>query len=335
MTLVNKVAVETVPYPMAVLVIQNAMAVFMLECGAKLAPNAIGQTPKFDCRIVKRWLPLVVLFLTMLVSSPCARMHVSAVTLVVLRNLSSLMVAFGDRIFIGTAMSLDVSLCMVGMLIGATLSGIADVAFTRTGYVWLFVNALSTRAYQIYIKVLVKDTHIKKLKAVGMSYYNNVISLPFLLILSLANGEVYEVVSRRLSLINMKSLTVMALSGMIGFLASTTAFALNTRISATSLMVLNNANKFLVIIFSELVIARILGPPSFTGAVVVIAFGFAYANVDRWVTAVSEEKDGEQADHRAKMWPWALSFARALTGAFLLLLTWVGRIQRQSQGNRE
>jgi len=277
------------------------------------------------------------MFVAMLVSSLCALIHVSAVTLVVLRNLSSLVVALGDCIFIGTILSIDVSLCLVGMLVGAVIYGISDVAFTPIGYMWLFVNVISTSAYQIYIKVLVRDENIKKLKAVGMSYYNNVISLPFLGLLSLANREVSELTVRNRPIVGIGSISIMALSGVIGFLASTTAFALNTRISATSLMVLNNANKFLVIIFSEILIERTLGRVSLTGAVVVIIFGYAYANIDRWISAMHDDKRADQHTCRPKIRraiAWIPCFARTLTLLCLLGLVWLARMQKQSRQTR-
>ena len=55
---------------------------------------------------------------------------------------------------------------------------------------------------------------------------------------------------------------MMVVTGILGYALSTSAFLLNELISATSIMVINNANKLEVILLSELCMERSLGPLS-------------------------------------------------------------------------
>ncbi len=55
---------------------------------------------------------------------------------------------------------------------------------------------------------------------------------------------------------------MMVVTGILGYALSTSAFLLNELISATSIMVINNANKLGVILLSELCMERSLGPLS-------------------------------------------------------------------------
>jgi len=93
MTLANKLAVRLFPFPNAIACLQNCVTVALLSMGAAVAPATFGAMPKLTRDTLRDWLPLTSLFVGMLVSSLLALMHVSAVTLIVIRNLTSLTVA--------------------------------------------------------------------------------------------------------------------------------------------------------------------------------------------------------------------------------------------------
>jgi len=194
-----------------------------------------------------KWLPLVLLFYGMLASSMLALESVTATTLIVQRNLGTVTIAFADFVFLGTIQSRRRILAIVCMCLGATLYVYDDVdkmKFDTFGYFWLLVNIISTTAYQIKVKSLVNEL---KLNSWTMSKYNNLLSLPFCILFSALNGE-QDVAASASSSLNSFDLSIIAVSCTLGFILSVSAFQLNQMITPTSITVLNNSNK-LVLIF--------------------------------------------------------------------------------------
>lgn len=273
LTLVNKAAILVFHFPNLLLVIQNSITIVLLLAGSLLMPDTFGVLPPLTTSVVTRWLPLTLMFVVMLVTSLLALRHVSAVTLVVMRNLTTLVVAAADRMVLGTTFTTSSIVCLGGMLIGAFLYGASDLAFSLRGYIWLIINIVASSSYQIYVKKLVTDG----LGPFGMSFYNNVISLPILCLLSLVSRELIEIT--KWDDLSVYSLSLILLSGLLGYALSTTAFLLNKLITATSIMVVNNTNKFVVILLSELFFERSLGPVATFGTAVVLFFAWMYGQV--------------------------------------------------------
>ena len=241
LTLSNKTVMMQFPYPTTTVAIQNAVAVLLLVVGAAVCPALIDKPPALQSTVVKRWLPLVILFVVMLSSSLKALMHVSAVTLIVIRNLTSLSVAVLDFVARGTRISSKSALSLAGMLVGAVLYGLHDIAFSPAGYAWLILNILATTSYQVYAKSLVSLENIKHMGPTGFAYLNNLLSLPVLILISVASGE-WTAAARDLST-QSAAYAGLLVTGLLGFCLSVTGFKLNTLISATSMMVANNVNK--------------------------------------------------------------------------------------------
>jgi GDP-mannose transporter len=307
LTLANKLAVRVFPHPNAIATVQNAAAVVMLRCLACISPATVGALPPLTWSVLGQWLPLTALFVGMLVSSLLALMHVSAVTLIVIRNLTSLTVAALEWAVLGRALSWGGAGALGGMLLGASLYGLHDATFSAAGYTWLAVNLATTSAYQVLVKRVVSSDAAKDMGPFGFSYLNNLLSLPMLALISVAAGEVTAMLAGARHL-DSAGAAVLALSGALGFCLSVSAFKLNTMIAATSMMVANNVNKvwgwcrggrkregqgcvrcvahhalsspsiqFLVIILSELFVQRTLDALATAGTFTVLLFGWAYA----------------------------------------------------------
>ncbi|CAF1400705.1 unnamed protein product [Adineta steineri] len=119
-----------------------------------------------------------------------------------------------------------------------------------------------------------------------MSYYNNLLSIPILVIFVCATGELTVLISSfdlQHPLI-FKSIALILLSSLLGFSLSISAFALNKLISATSMMVVNNVNKFSIIVLSEIFIKSTLNIVASMGAVSVICFGWLYFQTTRAIS---------------------------------------------------
>jgi hypothetical protein len=363
LTLANKLAVKRFPYPNLILVIQNGMAVATLTLGSYTVPLTIGRMPRLSWPLVRLWVPLTATFSLMLVSSLLALQEVSAVTLIVIRNLTSLSVAALEFACLGTALPRQSAGALLGILGGAVMYSLHDITFSPIGYSWLLLNLLSTSAYQVWVKRVIASDPGKRIGALGMSYINNLLSLPVLVAVALASGEVSGVLgigtgawsgsgapgsknegiigngaagsrlgsgvgsiggvggsssssgftfssssssssvtavvaaaaaataskltttANNAALLDGASVTLLLGSGALGICLSVTAFMLNALISATSMMVANNVNKFFVIMLSECFIQRTLDGVSSLGVAVVMLFGGLYGEASKRAAA--------------------------------------------------
>lgn len=186
LTLLNKVAIKLFPYACLLLVIQNILTVLLLLAGSTFFRNALDRLPAITWATARQWAPLSCLFVAVLVSSLLALKDISAVTLVVLRNLKTLVVAVGERQVLRTRLAPRTVAALVGMLFGAIIYGASDLSFHARGYAWVGVNILASSTYQVYVKTLAKDADLTPL---GMSYINNMVSILILVLCSLGLGE--------------------------------------------------------------------------------------------------------------------------------------------------
>jgi len=277
--LVNKLSIIVFPFANMLLVLQNGVTVILLLINFYLFPVESQSIPSLNIAILKMWTPLVLLFVTMLISSLFALKYVSVPTVIVIRNLSTLSVAVLEYLVLGTKIDGLSVITLFGMLIGAVFYAMHDLTFSIQGYAWLCLNIIGTSIYQVYIKKIVNMPVMKDIGPIGMSYYNNLVSLPILIILVFIMGEFKVLLSyfQSMFLPKMKSVCVVLLSCILGFLLSTSAFALNKLISPTSIMVANNVNKFSLIILSEIFVQWTLDLTASIGAIFVLFCGWIYS----------------------------------------------------------
>lgn len=244
MTLVNKVTVSQFSFPNALIAIQNVMAVVVLLSGSIAMPSTFGRMPRLTAQTLREWVPIVFLFVGILLSSLMALMKVTAVTLIVIRNLISCTVAFFEYAVLKTKIGQCSMLSLAGILGGATLYAMYDITFDAVGYVWLLVNIVATTTYQVSVKRLITSKASKEMGPLGCSFVKNTLSMPVMLLLCAASGEGSKLAHHASAgLVTGNTVAVILLSGVIGIGLSLTGFMLNERISATSIMVANNVNK--------------------------------------------------------------------------------------------
>ena len=260
--------------PNIVLFLQNAGTLLLLSFGDALSVFELG---KLEVTKAVKWFPLVLLFYAMLASSMFALMTVSATTLIVQRNLGTVSIAVADYFYIGTIQSKRKIFAIAGMLVGACTYAWDHsnaTTFDMIGYLWLGVNIAATTAYQIKVKSLVNEL---QMSSWTMSYYNNFLSLPVCLAVGVCNQEhiiplqgVYALDSARIA--------ALSVSCTLGFILSVSAFQLNRLVTPTTITVLNNANKFALLIFTVYFMDySTLSMSSICGAVVVLGSAAYYS----------------------------------------------------------
>lgn len=244
MTLVNKVAVAKFAFPNALIAIQNGIAVAVLLSGSVAAPSTFKKMPRITKHTLREWLPIVFMFVGILLSSLMALMRVSAVTLIVIRNLISCTVAFFELVVLRTTIGRRSVLSLVGILAGASLYASHDITFDAVGYLWLLANIVATTTYQVSVKRIITSKASKEMGPLGCSFVKNTLSLPVMALLCAVSGEGGRLAGQvRGDGFTSNTVGTIVMSGLLGICLSLTGFMLNERISATSIMVANNVNK--------------------------------------------------------------------------------------------
>lgn len=165
--------------------------------------------------------------------------HLTVAMFTVFKNLTIIAVALGEEKIFGSKITGLMWVSFVMMVLGSMLGGFNDLTFNAKGYFWMALNSASNAAYLLYMKSAIKSIGFDDFDSV---FYNNVLSLPILLTLSLVFEDwptfVRQCVFENGTLENSKLALGIVLSGFAGFFISfTTAWCLRVAPSTTYSMV--------------------------------------------------------------------------------------------------
>ncbi|GAX78300.1 hypothetical protein CEUSTIGMA_g5742.t1 [Chlamydomonas eustigma] len=247
--LFNKHALSTFhfPAPNTLLLFQFGMAVVLLQLLHLL--GLINVEP-LRWKSVRLWAPLNLIFVAMNVTAFFSLQLVGAGMFTILKNLSNVLTIGGDWYLYGLSYSWQVWFCLLLMTLSAFVGGATDLHFNLRGYAWQVANCFFTAAYSLYLSAVIKKAsaqqHDKKqLNELSMVYYNNVLSLPPLILLILLSGEL-----RTLQFYphfhTLEFQVVAVLGGLMGFLVSFASIWCMSRTSATLYSLTGSLNKVLV-----------------------------------------------------------------------------------------
>jgi GDP-mannose transporter len=137
----------------------------------------------------KNWAPISVLLVLMIYTGSKALQFLSIPVYTVFKNLTIILIAYGEVLFFGgsvTPMTLGSFLLMVLSSIVACMgdqkAGAVDSGLFSAGYFWMFTNCFASASFVLYMRKRIKLTNFKDFDTM---YYNNVLSLPILLVSSL------------------------------------------------------------------------------------------------------------------------------------------------------
>lgn len=223
MVLLNKHALASFQFtaPNALLAFQCALSVLLVKM-CEAAGLVALQPLKWD--LIRVWFPVNLLFVGMIGTSFYALASVGVGMVTVWKNVSNFVTACGDVVLFGKSYSLQVWATLVLMLLSAIVGASTDVRFTWAGYGWQILNCGFTSAYALYMraamdKVAEHTTSKQKMDEFSMVYYNNLLSLPPILLLMAAFGE-FSTVGQQPALHSPTFLAVALLGGLIGFAIS-------------------------------------------------------------------------------------------------------------------
>ncbi|ETN40785.1 GDP-mannose transporter [Cyphellophora europaea CBS 101466] len=274
----------------------------------------------------KKWFPISLLLIGMIYTSTKALRFLSIPVYTIFKNLTIILIAYGEVLWFGGSVSSMALLSFGLMVLSSVVAAWADIrhaleshgtstgasseqlATLNAGYMWMLVNCLSTAAYVLGMRKRIKITNFKDFDTM---FYNNLLTIPILLVCSLTMEDWSSAnMARNFPLTSRNAIiSAMIFTGMASiFISYTSAWCVRATSSTTYSMV--GALNKLPIAISGLVF---FDAPVTLPSVTAIAIGF----VSGIVYAVAKVREG----------------ARKATGS--VLPTSKGVVSASSQSSRD
>jgi len=135
--------------------------------------------------------------------------YASVSALIVVRHLSTIPLCVGEYLVLGTETSWPEVLCLIGMVIGAWIYGTHDITMNILGLMYLLLNCGFTACLQLLIKRTIKSIELSSL---GLTYYNNLLSVPVFVLFAAGSGEFSGQLSTRMHELSTPTFLLLALS---------------------------------------------------------------------------------------------------------------------------
>ncbi|CAH2351878.1 GDP-mannose transporter 1 [[Candida] railenensis] len=146
---------------------------------------------QFNTDEAKKWSPIAFLLVAMIYTSSKALQFLSIPVYTIFKNLTIILIAYGEVIWFGgkvTSMALGSFLLMV---FSSVIACYGDSSAAKTaedtfslyaGYFWMLTNCFATASFVLIMRKRIKLTNFKDFDTM---YYNNLLSIPILLVCSL------------------------------------------------------------------------------------------------------------------------------------------------------
>jgi GDP-mannose transporter len=281
MVILNKAALNPKSYgwtaPNALLCFQCALAALLVKVCEALGYVKL-QPLKRD--LVAVWFPVNLIFVGMIGTSFYALQHVGVAMVTVWKNVSNFVTAICDVTIFGKSYSTQVWACLGLMLASAMVGAYTDVSFNWNGYGWQLANCAFTSAYALYLRsvmdrVAEHTTNKQKMDEFSMVYYNNLLSIPPILVLMAVFGEFNGLLAQP-ALQNPQFLAVAVLGGLIGFGISFSALWFLSQTTATIYSLVGALNKIPVAIVGILAFHEATNPQNLLSIMIGLGAGILF-----------------------------------------------------------
>jgi hypothetical protein len=272
MLIFNKLAITSFPVECSLVALQMATAVVIIPLIGWSSLH-IG-----SCKDVLRWCMVVPFFTGMLLSSILALKEAPMSLTITFRAVSPLVALLIEQFY---PHPLRISIGMLGA-IAVMLSGVAlyTTGLDQSDYhgiFWVFMNNLFAIGDRLLQRLmLAKDQSPVDISKSAVTLLNNLLGMIPLLVVILINGEYMEIPQAVEALDHWGLVWVIA-SCFVGVGISYTGIWVQSLISATSFLVLVNANKFVIIFLEAFIMhTKVLTPLQIIGASITIFAGILY-----------------------------------------------------------
>eukprot|EP00658_Telonema_sp_P-2_P023876 TRINITY_DN19580_c0_g1_i12.p1 TRINITY_DN19580_c0_g1~~TRINITY_DN19580_c0_g1_i12.p1 ORF type:complete len:235 (+),score=55.08 TRINITY_DN19580_c0_g1_i12:88-792(+) len=213
----------------------------------------------------------------MLMTSLRALPLIAVATTVVFRNVSTLLVAGLEPCLLGSKPPTKAHIIALAVILtGALVYTFSDLNYEPHGYAWISFNSAMFVALVLLEKFII--TNIDQ-TSVGVSCYQNSLSLPVILAGVAFGGETECVTDFQLLPFNYKILILV--SGCLGCLLSLCYISLNQLMSATSVTIAGNINKLLSAVVGVAVFSSAFNMNCVLGLVLCVYGGYLYSQAGK------------------------------------------------------
>lgn len=258
MVLVNKHVLNSFGYTCtnSILLLQNVVSVLFVVVGSMLG---LVRTEPLRMDIVTTWVPVNAIFVGMIWTGFFSLKHLGVPMVTVLKNFTNVIIIFGDKFIFGREHSAGVWFTIALLFASVVCGGSTDLGFSLVGYTWQFLNCCFTAAYSLTlrgvmdkVKKLVKNP--RGLDEFSMVLYNNLLSIPFVVVLMLQNREVPRFIAEA-SEQPPAFFVAAGISGVVGFGISIASLWFLSRTSATTYSITGSLNKIPTVVFGYIFFA--------------------------------------------------------------------------------
>mmetsp|Transcript_14229 Transcript_14229/g.24242 ORF Transcript_14229/g.24242 Transcript_14229/m.24242 type:complete len:344 (+) Transcript_14229:112-1143(+) len=277
MSIFNKLAVQALGLPIAIVVIQMGFTV--VTCAASPSSIHIG-----SLRDALRWgLTVPMLFAAMLVSSMIAMQYNTLGTVVVFRNIAPLITLAIESMFrIPMVVSRDTLLALLTIVVGVGTYYANLFSLSRVGLAAILANMAFAVLERLTQRYLMAQSPVDLSKP-AMMLLNNAFGLVPGVALLFAYGEASRLSS--LGSLSAYDGCIVLLSCLNGLAISYAGLRVQQLVTATTFMVLTNVNKFAVIAFGVLFLRDDITVQSACGMLLAIGGGVWYGRARAAVPA--------------------------------------------------
>ncbi|KAJ6716029.1 SOLUTE CARRIER FAMILY 35 [Salix koriyanagi] len=265
MILLNKIVLSTYNFNagISLMFYQNLISCLIV---AALSFCGVVSVEKLNWKLVRVWIPVNVVFVGMLVSGMYSLKYINIAMVTILKNGTNIITAIGELYIFRKHQNQKVWTAMFLMIISAISGGITDLSFDSMGYTWQIMNCFLTASYSLTLrKVMDKAkqfTRSGSLNEISMVLLNNLLCLPFGIILILVFGEWEYIITTDVIKLPMFWVVATA-SGLLGLAISFTSMWFLHQTGPTTYSLVGSLNK-IPISFAGLVLFKVpLSLPNF------------------------------------------------------------------------
>mmetsp|Transcript_87400 Transcript_87400/g.203285 ORF Transcript_87400/g.203285 Transcript_87400/m.203285 type:complete len:326 (-) Transcript_87400:127-1104(-) len=297
MMIFNKLAIKAFPVECTLVALQMAFtALVMVACAGRSIH--IG-----SFRDVLRWTMVVPFFTGMLLTSILALKDAPMTLVITLKALSPVFSLGVERFYpnpIGVSFWMIFAIAM--MILGTILYTLGMPRSHWSGVGWCFLNVFFSICDRLLQRLmLAKDQYPVDISKTGVTFLNNIEGMVPLIIVAWLSHEFHEI-GPAFRALDVAGIVWVVLSCLVGVGISYFGIWAQSLISATSFLVLVNANKFFIIFVEAFCMhSKVLKPIQIVGAAIAILAGVGYGKARELLELQASKKEADSATEQSPL----------------------------------
>lgn len=187
MTLTNKFVLSGRNLNFLILAVQSTVCIATI---GSLKSFGVITYRQFNKDEAKKWFPIAFLLVMMIYTSSKAIQFLSIPVYTIFKNLTIILIAYGEVLWFGGKVTTMALGSFILMVLSSVVACYGDTSAAKTvddtwslylGYFWMFTNCFASAAFVLYMRKRIKLTNFKDFDTM---YYNNLLSIPILIILT-------------------------------------------------------------------------------------------------------------------------------------------------------